>query len=70
MEIFNAFNPAEKMNFMTNTEVLTSDLKIRLWDNIGKDNRLAIWRSCSEQEVYEYCRNSASDSNEPSTLTG
>ena len=40
MEIFNEFSAAEKMKFMVNTDVLTPDLKIRLWDNVGKANRL------------------------------
>ena len=46
MEIFDKFTPPEKMKFMISTEVLTAELKIRLWDNIGKENRLDIWRSC------------------------
>ena len=51
MEIFAAFDPAKKMKFMVSDEYLTADLKTRLWDNIGKEMRLAMWHSTNRIEV-------------------
>ena len=63
MEIFAKFTAPEKMKFIVSTEILHADLKIRLWDNIGKENRLEIWRSCKTFEVIEHCRTTEKDEN-------
>ena len=36
MEIFAAMEPSLKYKYLTAEEYLTPDLKVRLWDNIGK----------------------------------
>ena len=55
MEIFAAFEPAQKMKFMVTDDYLTADLKIRLWDNIGKESRLKMWRSTIIRDVVQQC---------------
>lgn len=49
MEIFGAFDMSKRIQFLLNDEMLSSDLKIRLWDNIGKSMRLAIWDKTSDE---------------------
>ena len=56
MEIFAAFEPAQKMKFMVCDDYLTADLKIRLWDNIGKESRLQMWRSTNNSAVAQQCQ--------------
>ena len=55
MEIFAAFEPAQKMKFMVTDDYLTADLKIRLWDNIGKESHLQMWRSTTNRGVVQQC---------------
>ena len=56
MEIFAALQPTQKMKFMVSDDYLTADLKIRLWDNIGKESRLQMWRSTNNSGVVLQCQ--------------
>ena len=55
MEIFAAFTDIERMKFMVCSDLLTPDLKIRLWDNIGKESRLKMWKSTMNVLVTKHC---------------
>ena len=68
MEIFAAFTDIERMKFMVCSDLLTSDLKIRLWDNIGKESRLKMWRSTMNVLVTKHCQHEISEEKEESNL--
>ena len=68
MEIFAAFTDIERMKFMVCSDLLTSDLKIRLWDNIGKESRLKMWRSTMNVLVTKFCQSENSDDKDASSL--
>ena len=53
MDCWANFSDELKFNFMVTEKYMSEDQKRRLWDNIGKEKRLEMWRLCKEAHCYE-----------------
>ena len=54
MDSFDTFDGAFKFDFMVG-EFLDESQKHRLWDNIGQQKRLAMWKSARNAEIVPDC---------------
>ena len=68
IEIFDSLEDGIRFEFMVSDKFLLPKQKVILWDNIGKDNRIKMWKSASDRKVIRHCQKLKIIAEDPSLI--